>query len=80
MGDGELNGEWVRPAGVVERCAGARAVGQAGLDGVEKAYGYGWMTEQWLGQRILGHGGSMRWFCSFAGYLTETGLRGRGRL
>lgn len=44
------------------------------LDGTEVGYGYGFMTEEFLGDELIGHGGSIGVSNAWFGYLEEAGL------
>ncbi len=44
------------------------------LDGTEVGYGYGLMVEAFLGDRLVGHGGSIAVSNAWFGYLEESGL------
>lgn len=44
------------------------------LDGTNQEYGYGWMIQDFLNDRLIGHGGSISVSTSYVGFLEETGI------
>jgi CubicO group peptidase (beta-lactamase class C family) len=74
LGEGTVDGETVVAP---ERVASMRApVGTFGthVDGTEVGYGYGLMVEELLGDRLVGHGGSVAVSNAWFGYLEDAEL------
>lgn len=44
------------------------------LDGTTQEYGYGWMSQDFLDDRLVGHGGSISVSTGYVGFLAEAGL------
>lgn len=74
MGDGALEGSRVAPPGTFERLQRRRARFHAYLDGREEEYGLGWMAQPLVGDRVVGHGGSIGVSMAYAGYLEDERL------
>ena len=74
VGNGSFGGETVlSPESVGEMTTPVSTYGRY-FDGGEKAYGYGLMVEEFLGDRLIGHGGSIAVSNAWFGYLEEAGL------
>ncbi|MFW5948266.1 MAG: serine hydrolase [Halolamina sp.] len=71
LNDGRLDGTAVLPASTIDEMT--TPVGSFGsyIDGREIGYGYGLMTEEFLGDRLVGHGGSIAVSNFWFGYLEE---------
>lgn len=50
------------------------ATRQVALDGTTQDYGYGWMVSDFLGDTLVGHGGSIAIATAYVGFLEEAGL------
>ncbi|PSP76347.1 penicillin-binding protein [Halobacteriales archaeon QS_1_68_20] len=74
IGDGTFRGESVVASGGLEEMT--TPVGTFGtyFDGREIGYGYGLTVEQFLGDRLIGHGGSIGVSTAWFGYLEEAEL------
>lgn len=71
IGQGTVDGETVLEPGSVD--AMATPIGTFGtyFDGREVGYGYGLMIEEYLGDRLIGHGGSIVVSNAWFGYLED---------
>jgi len=74
MADGELEGSRVASPGTFERLQRRRVRWQTYLDGREEEYGYGWIAQPLVGDRVVGHGGSIGVSTAYAGYLEDERL------
>lgn len=71
---GELDGTRLLDAGTVEEMHAQHTSRQTRIDGTEQGYGYGWMVQSYLGDRLIGHGGSVGVSTAWQGFLEEAGL------
>jgi CubicO group peptidase (beta-lactamase class C family) len=74
LGAGELDGERLVDRETVGRMTDRQATRQTSLDGREQGYGYGWMVEPFLGDRLVSHGGSVAVSTAWIGYLEDAGV------
>ena len=74
IGDGTFDGTTVlSPASVAEMTTPVGTRGRY-LDGREVGYGYGLMVEEFLGDRLIGHGGGIAVSNAWFGYLEDAEL------
>ena len=71
MNGGSLDGETLLPEAAVEEMSTPEGAFGTYLDGSEVGYGYGLMTESFLGDRMVGHGGSISVSNFWFGYLED---------
>lgn len=74
MGEGSVNGERVLTEDSVAAMTRPQGTYGTYLDGGEVGYGYGLMVEEYLGDRLVGHGGSIAVSNAYVGYLEDAGL------
>lgn len=72
--DGELDGERLFDQSLLGQATEAHATRQSSLDGREQGYGYGWMVEPFLGDRLVSHGGSVGVSTAWIGYREDAGV------
>ena len=68
---GELDGEWIVDSEIIARLTDRHATRKTDLDGREQDYGYGWMIEEFLGDELISHGGSVAVSTAWVGYLDD---------
>lgn len=71
---GEVDGARLFDEATVEEMHDHHTTRQTRIDGVEQGYGYGWMVEEYLGDRMVGHGGSVGVSTAWQGFLEDAGL------
>jgi CubicO group peptidase (beta-lactamase class C family) len=71
---GELDGSRLLDAETVRAMASEHVQWQSTIDGDDRCYGYGLVVEQFLGDRLLGHAGSVSHSMAYAGGLADRGL------
>jgi CubicO group peptidase (beta-lactamase class C family) len=71
---GEVDGTRLLDADTVEEMHRHHSTRQTRIDGVDQGYGYGWMVEEFLGDRMVAHGGSVGVSTAWQGFLEDAGL------
>jgi CubicO group peptidase (beta-lactamase class C family) len=74
LGGGTFDDATVLPADRAASMYEPRAVRQRTADGTEQGYGYGLMTQPFLGDTLVGHGGSIGVSTAWLGFLREAGV------
>ncbi len=74
MNDGAVDGEQVLSSESVAAMTTPEGTFGTYLDGRDVGYGYGLMTEEYLGDRLVGHGGSVAVSNAWFGYLEAADL------
>lgn len=74
MNGGGLDGVSVFPEAAIEEMTTPEGTFGTYIDGREVGYGYGLMTEEFLGDRLIGHGGSIAVSNFWFGYLEEADI------
>ncbi|MFB6272468.1 MAG: serine hydrolase, partial [Salinibacter sp.] len=74
LGGGEVNGERVLSSDSVEAMTTPSSTFGAYYDGTLSRYGYGHIVESVLGDRLIGHGGSVLVATAWFGYLADAGI------
>jgi CubicO group peptidase (beta-lactamase class C family) len=74
LGGGEVNGERVLSSESVEAMTTPSSTFGAYYDGTLSRYGYGHIVESVLGDRLIGHGGSVLVATAWFGYLADAGI------
>jgi CubicO group peptidase (beta-lactamase class C family) len=71
---GRLGGRELLDADLLSEMHGRHATRQVSLDGTSRDYGYGWMVSEFLGDTLVGHGGSIGIGTAYVGFLEGAGL------
>lgn len=71
LNDGTLDGVRIVTPQTIGQLTDGRTLRKTGLDGRKQRYGYGWMTEEFLGDRLVSHGGNVAVSTAWVGYLTD---------
>lgn len=74
MGGGSVDGESVLDADLLAEMHTPRSTRQRAVDGTEQGYGYGVMVQEFLGDTLVGHGGSVGVSTAWFGFLADRGL------
>lgn len=74
LNGGAVDGTRLLEEATVAEMHTAHTVRQRRLDGSEQGYGYGFMVEEYLGDRLVGHGGSVGVSTAWLGFLEDAGL------
>jgi CubicO group peptidase (beta-lactamase class C family) len=74
MNGGGLDGERLLGEDLVESMHAPYRTRETRLDGTEQEYGYGWMSREFLGDRLVGHGGTITVSTGYVGFLKDAGL------
>jgi len=74
MNGGELDGTRLLDDDTVAEAHRHHSTRQTRIDGVEQGYGYGWMVEPYLDDRLVAHGGSVGVSTAWQGFLEDAGL------
>lgn len=71
---GEVGGTRLLDADSVARAHDHHSTRHTRIDGVEQGYGYGWMVEPYLDDRLVAHGGSVGVSTAWQGFLEDAGV------
>lgn len=71
---GEVDGARLLEEATVEEMHRRHSTRQTRIDGAEQGYGYGWMVESYLDDRLVHHGGSVGVSTAWQGFLEDAGL------
>lgn len=74
VNDGLFEGTRTLPADRIEESRTPVSTRERLLDGTEQRYAYGWMVRPFLGDTLVGHGGSIGVYNAYLGYLKERGV------
>lgn len=71
---GSFEGTGLLDADLLATMHDRHATRQVALDGTSRDYGYGWMVSDFLGDTLVGHGGSIAIATAYVGFLEDAGL------
>jgi CubicO group peptidase (beta-lactamase class C family) len=74
MRGGEVDGTRLLEEETVAEAHEQHSTRHTRIDGVEQGYGYGWMTEEYLDDQLVAHGGSVGVSTAWQGFLEDEGL------
>lgn len=74
MNRGELDGKRVVSEEAVDRMYEPYTTRETRLDGTTQEYGYGWMTQKFLDDRLVEHGGTITVSTGYVGFLKQRGI------
>ncbi len=74
MRGGEVDGTRLLEEETVAQAHEQHSTRKTRIDGAEQGYGYGWMIEEYLDDRMVAHGGSVGVSTAWQGFLEDEGL------
>jgi CubicO group peptidase (beta-lactamase class C family) len=74
MQGGKVEGTRLLEAGTVAEAHERHSTRKTRIDGAEQGYGYGWMVEAYLEDRMVAHGGSVGVSTAWQGFLDDADL------
>ncbi|WP_227779208.1 serine hydrolase [Haladaptatus pallidirubidus] len=74
MNGGSFNGETLVNESSITEMHDRHATRRVMLDGTRQEYGFGWMIQDFLGDTLVGHGGSVGVSNAYVGFLEDAGI------